>query len=484
MEIKREDIEAIYDQGKDVMVDFVMNLIQEFTTKINELTERVNELEKQLAKNSHNSSKPPSSDGLNRKKRTRSQRKQSGKKSGGQHGHTGNTLEMLQSPDQIVKIKNTVCLCCGKSLKKVHGKGYEARQKFEIPAPVVEVTEYRAEITDCPYCGAESRAAFPGGITHKTQYGDYLRSIAVYFRDYQLIPLERNAEIFRDLFNVPLSEATIITASKRCEKALSGFGDWIRKKLKTSPVLNCDETGVNINGSLHWVHTAGTPLLTSYYVHKRRGGEAIDSFGILPGYTGRAVHDHLPVYFKYSCKHGLCNAHHIRELTYLHEHEGQEWAQDMIDHLLEIKQSIEDASENGRPVSTSLIKKYEARYKTILRRGFRNNPFSTENVEKKRGRPKRTNIQNMLIRLRDYQKEVLAFMYDPDVPFDNNLAERDLRMIKVQQKVSGLFRTFAGAEQFCLIRSYISTVKKQGMNVIDSIYRIISGNQLYLNFQS
>jgi len=437
-----------------------------------------------LAKDSHNSSKPPSTDGLKKKKRTRSQRKRTGKKSGGQQGHEGKTLEMSATPDRVVKIKVTTCSCCGKSIKRAHKKGYEARQRFEIPAPVVEVTEYQAEITDCPHCGAENKAVFPEGITHKTQYGDYLRSIAVYFRNYQLIPLERNAEIFSDLFNVPLSEGTIVAASARCKEALCGFSEWVIERMQKSHVANFDETGVNICGSLHWIHTAGTPLLTAYFAHKRRGSEAIDALDILPGFTGIAVHDHLPVYFKYSCRHALCNAHHIRELTYMHEHEDQEWAQKMIDCLLEIKQSVEKAGEKGKFISSSIMRNYEKKYKDILRQGFRKNPLSKENTRKKRGRPGKTKIQNLLVRLRDFQNETLGFMYDLEVPFDNNLAERDLRMIKVQQKISGLFRTMAGAELFCKIRSFISTVKKQGLNVIESIHQVMIGNQIYLDFAS
>jgi len=477
--MRREDIEKIYDQGKDAVVDLILQLLE----RIEKLENNIEKLEGQLKKDSHNSSKPPSSDGLKKKKRTRSQRKRTGKKPGGQNGHPGNTLEMVATPDHVVKIKVKTCTCCGKSIKGVAKKGYDARQKFEIPAPVVEVTEYRAEITDCPHCGAENRAVFPEGVTHKTQYGDYLRSVSVYFTNYQLIPLERNAEIFHDLFNVPLSEGTIVAASARCGEALSGFSEWVIEVIMKSRVVNFDETGVNICSSLHWVHTAGTPLLTAYFAHKRRGSEAVDAFDVLPGFTGRAVHDHLPVYFKYSCSHALCNAHHIRELTYMYEHEGQKWAQKMIECLLEIKHSVEKAGEKGKLISSSLMRKYEAKYKDIGRQGFRKNPISKEKrMIKKRGRPGKTKIQNLLVRFRDYQNEILAFMHDLDVPFDNNLAERDLRMIKVQQKISGLFRTMAGAELFCKIRSFISTVKKQGLNVIESIYQIMIGKQIYLDF--
>lgn len=480
MEMKREDIEKIYDQGKDAVVDFIIQLLE----KIDTLTARIEELEKKLNKDSHNSSKPPSTDGFNKIKKTRSQRKRTGKKSGGQNGHPGNTLEMIATPDHIVKLKVKKCKCCGKSIKHAHVKSYESRQEFEIPAPVVEVTEYQAEITDCPHCGVENRGVFPEGITHKTQYGNYLRSIAVYFRNYQLIPLERTAEIFSDLFNVPLSEGTIIAASTRCGEALNGFSEWNIERIMESRVVNFDETGINIGGSLHWIHTAGTPLLTTYFAHKRRGSAAIDALDILPGFTGRAVHDHWSTYFKYSCKHALCNAHHIRELIYAFEQEGQIWAQKMIDCLLEIKGSVEKAREKNILIALSLMRNYEKKYKDILRLGFRKNPLPKDDKIKKRGRPKKTKTQNLLFRLRDYQNETLAFMYDLDVPFDNNLAERDIRMIKVQQKISGLFRTMTGAEQFCKIRSFISTVKKQEFNVIDSIYQIMIGKQIYLEFQS
>ncbi len=312
--MKREDIEKVYDQGKEAVVNLVEGLIKEFTDQIKYLTERIHKLEGQLGKNSHNSSKPPSSDGLNRRKRTKSQRKRTGKKSGGQKGHPGKTLEMTANPDHVVELKNNKCSCCGKSIKGVHKKGHEPRQVFEIPAPLVEVTEYRAEIIDCPHCGAENRASFPEGVTQKAQYGDYLRSIAVYFRNYQLIPLERNAEIFSDLFNVPLSEGTIVAASARCAEALHGFSDWVIQRIVESRVVNFDETGANIGGSLHWIHTASTPLLTAYFAHKRRGSEAINAFTILPEFHGKAVHDHLPVYFKYLCGHALCNCTFRRNL--------------------------------------------------------------------------------------------------------------------------------------------------------------------------
>lgn len=321
--MKREEIEKIYDQGKDAVVELVQGIIKEFTAKIQELTDRIDTLEKQLAKNSHNSSKPPSSDGLSKKnKQTKSMRKRSGKKSGGQKGHPGKTLNMSENPDNKVKLRVNKCQCCGKSLQGIKPKDYDKRQKFEIPQIEVMVTEYQSEMKDCPDCGKENRALFPEGITHKVQYGNYLRSIAIYFRNYELLPSERTAEIFEDIFSVPLSEGTLYNTSKRFVEGLSGFQEWLKMSLLGSEVVHFDETGINIDGDLHWLHSSSTNLLTYYFSHKRRGSEAFDSMGVLPHFYGRAIHDHWKSYFKYDCLHGLCNSHHLRELTFVYEVES------------------------------------------------------------------------------------------------------------------------------------------------------------------
>ena len=286
--MKREDIEKVYDQGKEAVVNLVEGLISEFTTQITALTNRIEKLESQLAKNSHNSSKPPSSDGLKKKKRTKSQRKKSGKKTGGQKGHKGKNLKMSDSPDETIKLPVNTCTCCGKSLKDTDVKDYSKRQEFEIPKISVYITEYQAEVKGCPHCGIESTANFPEGITHKTQYGNYLRSIAIYLRNYELIPVERSAEIFEDIFSIPLSEGTIVNTTKRCAEKLTGFHLWILDKLIQSEVVNFDETGINIGGKLHWLHTASTEQLTFYGLHARRGKEAMLDLGILPPYPGPA----------------------------------------------------------------------------------------------------------------------------------------------------------------------------------------------------
>ncbi len=481
--MKRADIEKVYDQGKDAVVDLVQGIIKEFTAEIEKLTDRIDTLEKQLTKDSHNSSKPPSSDGFTkRKKQTRSMRKRSGKKSGGQEGHPGKTLKMSSDPDKRIKLKVKKCQCCGKSLKGIEPKDYNKRQEFEIPPIEVMITEYQSEVKDCPHCGKENAALFPHGITHKVQYGNYLRSLAIYFRDYELLPSERTAEIFEDIFSVPLSEGTLYNTTRRCAEGLTLFQEWLKMKLLESEIVHFDETGINIGGELHWLHSSSTDLLTYYLSHKKRGSEAFDAMGILPHFKGRAIHDHWQSYFKYNCLHGLCNSHHLRELTFVYEVENQEWAKKMIELLCDIKEESEKSGEKGKLINETVIKKYERMYKKILGEGFKANPPPKEEKIKKRGRKKKGKVLCLLERMRDYQSEVLAFMYDPAVPFDNNLAERDIRMVKVQQKISGCFRSQYGAEQFCIIRSFISTVKKQGLNVIESISEILKGNPVYLQF--
>jgi transposase len=480
MEIKREDIEAIYDRGKEATIDFIVQLI----LKVEELTARVTELEKQLSKDSHNSSKPPSSDGLRKKPKTRSSRRQTGKKTGGQEGHKGKTLEMSDTPDKIIRLSSNRCACCGEILEGCASKSIDKRQVFEIPEIKLEVIEYQSEIKECSQCGHVNKGEFPENVTRRTQYGNYLHSLAVYFRNYELIPTERTAEIFEDIFGVRLSEGTIVNGTKKCAAKLSGFGSWVKEEILKSNVAYFDETGININGNLHWMHNASTPAVTSHNVHKKRGSKAFDEIGILPEYRGKAMHDHWVPYLNYECEHLLCNAHHIRELIFAYEEENQFWAKKMIELLCEAKREKEKAVENGESLKTEVLKSYEKRYKKILTEGFKNNPPPVPDVEVKRGRKKKGKILSLLERLRDYQKETLAFMYGPDIPFDNNLAERDIRMVKVQQKISGLFRSFSGAEQFCLIRSFMSTARKQGYNIIDAIYATLNGEDVYLNFSA
>jgi transposase len=467
--IGRENILDAYKAGPDAVVslfeylqDTLLSIIQEHEIRIKELEERIN-------KDSHNSSKPPSSDGL--QKRNYKQREPSSKKPGGQKGHEGTTLSMVKHPQHVQVHEVNRCGGCGASLEYQKPRGYEPRQVFDISPIVVEVTEHRAHIKRCPHCGELSQAAFPDEVSHKTQYGTRVQAFAVYLKNYGFLSYQRTAEALADLFCTPISVGTLVSIDQRCAGRVEGVVEQIRQKLIRANVVHFDETGLNINGKLHWLHGAGTRGFTYYYPHERRGTAASDQIGILPRLKGNAVHDNWQPYMKYDCSHSLCNAHHIRELTGVYEQGGQPWAQQMIGLLLESKQSVEQAKEEGKNrLSAADIHKYENRYRTIIADGMRANPPpSRAQSSVKRGRLKRSKACNLVERLDRLEKETLRYLHDFRVPFDNNLAERDIRMMRVQQKVSGAFRSDEGALAFCQIRSFISTVRKQGVSVVGAI---------------
>jgi len=446
--------------------------IEQQKTEIQEQAATIQSLRDQLAKDSHNSSKSPSSDGYEKPPvpRTRSLRHSGEKKTGGQPGHTGHRLEPVEQPDHFEVHPVIECAHCHASLADVPVTDYEKRQVFDLPPVRVEVTEHQAEIKVCPQCGELTTAAFPPDVTQPTQYGPRIKAQATYFNTYQFIPLARTSEMFGDLYGHSLGEDTIRHANGRIEEEIVPTTEVIRQQLCDSDVVHCDETGLRAVGKLHWVHVASTPTLTHYTFHPKRGAEAMEEGGILPQLTGTAVHDFWKSYFKvHQGAHALCNAHHLRDLIFIHEQYQQAWADEMIDLLLEIKEAVDQTRPTQDHLPPDLLADLERRYAEILKCGFAANPPPDPPPQKKRGRQKQSLPKNFLDRLRDYRKEVLAFMYDFRVPFDNNQGERDLRMIKVKQKVSGAFRTVAGAEQFCDIRGYISTARKQGQPVLDAL---------------
>jgi len=465
-----DQLDAIYDSGKEVTVDFIKILID----KINHLEARVRELEEQISKDSHNSNKPPSSDGM---KKIPKARKPTGRKPGGQKGHEGKTLKMVAKPDKVKVHKVECCGSCSNSLKDKQATGYDRRQVFDTPPIKVEVIEHRAEIKECDRCGAVTVAEFPEDVTHKVQYGPRLKANALYIKNYALLSYDRAAELFEDLFGVALSAGTLVNIDWDAGERLEEVNERIKEQIISSAIVHFDETGMRISGKLNWLHVAGTEVLTYYIPHPKRGSIAFDEIGILPYFEGRAIHDGWSSYFNYSCEHGLCNAHHLRELTAAHEQYEQPWAQQMIDFLLEVKNKREKSK--GKRFAAKMFQGFEQRYRRILEMGMEANPPPAEKSgKKKRGRKKKSKVRNLLERLQQYEKATLAFMYDFSVPFDNNLGERDIRMMKVQQKISGTFRSFEGALSFCRIRSYISTAKKQGLNVISCLQDIFTGKQL------
>jgi len=460
----RDEIRAAYRQGEEAIIQLFERLIQELQAQ-----------QDRLNKNSKNSSKPPSSDGF-KKPRTKSTRKTGIKKSGGQKGHKGHTLEPSENPDHTEVHKIGQCAVCGVTLEDTEVVGYQKRQVFDIPPIQLEVTEHQAEIKICSCCGTANTASFPPDVTASVQYGNRLKALAVYLNNYQFIPLERISEFFEDVVGHRPSEAITLQANITCAESVKPANEAIKEQLINADVVNFDETGLPVENKLHWMHVACTPYLTYYNVHQKRGREAMDAMGILPEFCGRAVHDHWSPYFGYDhLKHSLCNAHHLRDTIFVYEQYGQEWAENLSRCLIDIKEEVDLVSEYSDHLDPEKIELYEARYDEIIEYGLEMNP-PPQKEPGKRGRVKQSPPKNLLDRLKEHKHEVLAFMYDFRVPFDNNQAERDIRMMKVKQKVSGTFRTAEGADVFCSIRGYISTARKNGCRVLDAIHDAFLGS--------
>ncbi len=467
-----EEIGAAYEQGKEAIVAL-------FHRTVGQLAARVQALEDRVSKNSRNSGKPPSSDGLS-KPAPKSQRKRSGRKSGGQPGHKGHTLKAVAHPDhtQVYGVKE--CRHCQASLEQVEASGIEKRQVVDLPPLKVEVTEHQAEIKRCPQCGEESKASFPEGVTQPVQYGAEIKALAVYLNQYQMLPLERVSETFADVWGHSLAEGTILEAGKRVAEQVTPINEAIKQHLtEKEEVVHFDETGTHINGKLNWFHSASTDKLTCYAVHAKRGHQASEAIGILPDLHGRAIHDGWKSYFHYKAlQHGLCNAHHLRELSFLQERYPQEWEGQLIDLLIEIKTCVDNVRETQSELPKEQLTDFERRYDAIISQGMQANPLPepVNDQPKKRGRTAKSPPRNFLERLNTHKEAVLAFMYDFKVAFDNNQAERDLRMMKVKMKVSGGFRSDEGAKMFCAVRSYLSTARKNGQRMLAVLRLAFSGN--------
>lgn len=444
--------------------------------KIHKLKLRIKELEDQLAKNSSNSNKPPSSDGL-RKPNPKSRRKSSGLKTGGQEGHPGSTLEQVANPDFIETHKVYSCEECGHSLEDADLIGHEKRQEFELPPVKVQVTEHRSEIKTCPVCGFVNKAKFPETITQPVQYGAQVKSMVTYFSQGQLLPYARTQEIFHDLYSLPLSEGTLVNTNLVCYTKLEDYEAKVKQLLRLGDAANFDESGIRVKKRLQWLHVAATDELTHYDIHEKRGSEAMDAIGILPEFKGVAIHDNWKPYFNYQCEHGLCNAHHLREFTYHKEQYDQKWCGKMEVLLQEIKDEVDNRKASGNDKLTLKRRYYfEDRFDDILNKGLKEIPIVNNDKAGKRGRKKHHPSMNLWNRLSEHKGETLAFMHNFAVPFTNNQGERDIRMVKLKQKISGCFRSDQGAKTFCRIRGYISTARKQGKNVLKSLSLAFNDN--------
>lgn len=451
--------------------------------QITTLLERVRDLEARLAKDSHNSGKPPSSDGLKRQlPRTRSLRQKTGKKPGGQLGHTGQTLHLVAEPDAIVEHRPAVCAACQAPLAEEGAEvvARERRQVQDLPPIRLCVTEHQALSVRCSACQEVTAGAFPAETPSRAQYGPRLRALAVYLVAQQFVPYARARDLLADLTGAHLSVGTLVEWVQQSAETLKPVEDELKAALQRAPVLHSDETGVRRSGRLAWAHVASTPRLTHYAIHAKRGSEATEAIGILPGYRGVSIHDGWKPYQAHTtCRHALCNVHHLRELTFVEEQYDQPWARDLKELLLEMRTVVEQArTQRLARLPTSQHDALVARYERLLARGLAANP-PPHRRPRQRGRLKQSPVRNFLERLWLGQEQVLAFLDDLMIPFDNNQAERDLRLLKTQQKVSGCFRSDVGSVAFARLRSYLSTLRKQGAALLDALRTLFTGGPLY-----
>ena len=428
------------------------------------LAGEVKELREQLKKNSNNSSKPPSSDGFG-KPAPKSMRERSGKKSGGQDGHRGKTLMQVEHPDHIIEYKLERCPVSGRALCDEDIIGTIKRQVFELPEPRLEVTEHCAYLYQIE--GEVVHAEFPAEVTAPAQYGRRFKSLLVYLHEYQLVPHERLSQFCEDLYGYRVSEGTLANARQQCFGELEIFENVLKERLRESPVLHGDESGLRVEGKLHWVHSASTNLDTHYHIDSKRGLHGMQAAGILEFFGGTLVHDCWSPYFSWEeCLHALCNAHLLRELRFFEE-TGQSWAPQMSNLL----------KSAHRDPNSRTIKNWFRQYQKILKSGYAENPFEpTIRRQKRRGREAKPKVNNLLDRMKLHREAVLRFLIDPSVPFTNNQAEQDIRMVKVKQKISGTFRSMQGAKMFCRIRSYISCARKRQHSVFQSLQNAFSQN--------
>ena len=433
------------------------------------LLKRIEELEAMLKRNSGNSSKPPSSDGL--KKKIKNNREKSNRSPGAQPGHKGSGLILMEKVDEeILCPANQLCEC-GADMSRKNAIRIEKRQVIDTPEKLVHVKEYLVEVKICT-CGREHQGDC--NYMQRVQYGEGLKSLLVYFNQYQLIPTERVQEMMKDIFGLSVSDGLIFSSTENCSDNLAGAMERIKQGLISSEVIHNDETGVRSEGKTQWVHSASNDMFTYFAIHPKRGNEAIDEIGILPEFDGVSVHDRWASYDGYPCTHALCNAHLLRYLKFVHEEMNRPWADEMIRLLQRANTRKKEEKLTGHWITRT-----ENRMDAIIQKAERKE--AAEKYKKgKRGRKPKNKSLRLLHVFRDKKKEILLFLRNKVVPFDNNLAERDLRMIKLKQKISGCFRSKRGAEIFCTIRSYISTIRKQEYLVWEAIKQALIGKTNFI----
>jgi len=442
--------------------------------------ERIKILERQQAKDSHNSSLPPSSDRFVRP--PKSLRQKSGKKAGGQKGHPGHSLRQVETPDEVLIHPVLCCEQCSHDLHTQRADMPERRQVIDLPAKRLWVTEHRVEEKQCPKCFHLTRASFPATVSASAQYGTSIQAVATYLVEGQAVPYARASQLLQELFGVQLSAGSIASFVKICHEQLAQVETSLKAALVKAPVIHQDETGLRVGKTGWWVHVCSTDRLTHYAAYHSRGRAALNAIGIAPQFRGTSVHDGLASYQGYSFTQAWCNVHHLRELTYVEEELGQAWARKMKDLLLDMKAEVSQAKAlSQHELNMLLLARLLRRYDEILTEGYHVNPpppapRKSDQSKRTPGRPKQSLARNLLDRLSKGKWAALRFLHDFAVPFDNNQAERDLRMIKVQQKISGCFRSEQGVTMFCRIRSYLSTLRKQGIELLSALEQTLLGH--------
>lgn len=455
--------------------------VDELNATVKELNQTIRELKEQLGKNSNNSSKPPSSDGLRKlpADRNRSLRQKSGRKQGAQNGHAGVNLSVTAEPDYVEHHMHSDCSFCPYHDRCLE-KACIRETRHEIDAEVsVNITAHELIVVgSCPLHGGERAGVFPSGIKATVQYGKNLQAMVVALNTVGAVSVSRTHEILGSVFNIPLSTGTIKNMVARCADSLTPTYERIRRTMAGLGLIHCDETGTRIDGKTWWVHNASDMDFTFLSVNRKRGRIGMDAAGILPDFHGIIVHDCWGSYWKYQdAIHAVCCAHLLRELNGVEEnHPEQKWATQFKKLLLAMKKVKDKALAAGKDeVSYYHLHKFDKQYDEILKTAYEENP-QPEPAAKKRGRQKRGKVLNLIRRLEDHKASVCLFIRNPCVPFDNNQAERDLRMIKVKTKVSGCFRSEEGAQEYLTIMSYIGTAHKHGINAFTAIREALNGN--------
>ena len=461
-----------------MVVSFYEGKIKQLEQENKQLQSQVKALQEQLSQNSSNSSKPPSSDPQH-KPAPKSGRPKTGRKPGGQKGHKGTNLQMTATPDIEKRHEVAECACCQKDLRDQKADDLQKRQVYDLPPMKLVVTEHQAEVKRCS-CGHLNRAGFPEDVHTHVQYGPGLKSFLVYLQDYQLVPYERTCELVQDLFGHTISAGTLHNVRRYAFDQLASFEERLKMVLTAAAVAGFDETGIRVLAKKFWLHSCSTDRHVHYTVHARRGGEAMKAGGILPDFEGIAVHDFFKSYFQFDCRHALCNAHLLRELTFISEHYPQKWAKEVAIWLIKMQQAKEKAIKEGKKaLSAATVRWYHRMYRKWVQEGLQANPLEPPpEGKKKRGPMKKSKPRNLLERLWNYEHDILQFLDDFRVPFDNNFSERDLRMMKAKLKISGGFRSLEGAQFFARIRSYIMTSRKQGHNPLLALRDVFMNNTL------